>query len=357
MGYNTACVRKVAGGFVSYKLQYEKTKPIRGHKDKIRPLGSRQHHIMADIHMPDDNTVHLRYYGQTLVEWRSDNTYSVFAPKYYSAYTPDNIHNFLPDTSQNFEWSDGRMFYCTDHTRREMYEIPRYVGRLDFQYVGGKSFLLTAPVAYNIRAKRGKVKEYMQRYEGFLSWAQVVLAVTDTFDSKEVSPSFEKFASELGFFTAEEYRASNEQKLSVQERDDLWDERYARDAIPFGYGYNDWRRGVGFHPMACKKAQSMLDRGDPEEWVQMLHIIASQAGSHVWNSQSSARKITMQDMLDWMKSFVSYMHRDQVFDRVRLPKGAKPSRTNTKFFKENHFVPRKLRQVVDSSNVKSVAQF
>jgi len=46
-----------------------------------------------------------------------------------------------------------------------------------------------------------------------------------------------------------------------------------------------------------------------------------------------------------------------VFDRVRLPKGAKPSRTNTKFFKENHFVPRKLRQVVDSSNVKSVAQF
>jgi len=249
------------------------------------------------------------------------------------------------------------MFYCTDHTRREMYEIPRYVGRLDFQYVGGKSFLLTAPVAYNIRAKRGKVKEYMQRYEGFLSWAQVVLAVTDTFDSKEVSPSFEKFASELGFFTAEEYRASNEQKLSVQERDDLWDERYARDAIPFGYGYNDWRRGVGFHPMACKKAQSMLDRGDPEEWVQMLHIIASQAGSHVWNSQSSARKITMQDMLDWMKSFVSYMHRDQVFDRVRLPKGAKPSRTNTKFFKENHFVPRKLRQVVDSSNVKSVAQF
>jgi len=47
MGYNTACVRKVAGGFVAYKLQYEKTKPIRGHKDKIRPLGSRQHHIMT----------------------------------------------------------------------------------------------------------------------------------------------------------------------------------------------------------------------------------------------------------------------------------------------------------------------
>ena len=352
MGYNTADVRKVAGGFVAYKLQYDNTKPIRGNKDKIRPLGSRQHHIMADIHMPDDNTVHLRYYGKTLVEWRSDNTYSVFAPKYYSAYTPDNIHNFLPDTGQNFEWNDGRMFYCTDHTRKEMYEIPHNVGRLDFQYVGGKSFLLTAPVAYNIRAKRGKVQEYMQRYEGFLSWAQVVLAVTDTFDSKEVSPSFEKFATELGFFTAEEYRASNDQKLSAEERDDLWDERYARDAIPFGHGYNDWRRGVGFHPMACKKTQSMLDSSNPDEWVQVLHIIASQAGSHVWNSKYNSKKLTMQDMFGWMKSFVSYIHRDQVFDRVRLPKGTKPSRTNTKFFKENNFVPRKLRHGVDKSNVK-----
>ena len=223
------------------------------------------------------------------------------------------------------------------------------LGRLDFQFVGGKSFLLNAPVAYNVRAKRGKLNEYMQRYEGFLSWAQVVLAVTDTFDSNEFGPSFEKFAFELGFFSVEEYRKFDQQKLSTAERDDIWDEYYGRDAIPFGYGYNDWRRGVGFHPVACNKAQSMLDRGDPEEWVQMLHIIANQAGSRVWNSHKNAKKLTMQDTLGWMKSFVSYMHRDGVFDRVRLPKGAKPTRTNTKFFKENHFVPRKLRQSVDKS--------
>ena len=351
MGYNTADVRKVAGGFVAYKLQYEKTKPIRGHKDKIRPLGSRRHHIMADIHMPDDNTVQLRYYGQTLVEWRSDNTYSVFAPRYYSAYTPDNIHNFLPDTSQNFLWSEGRMFYCTDHTRKEVYEIPRHVGRLDFQYVAGHSFLLTAPVAYNTRAKRGKVGEYMQRYEGFLSWAQVVLAVTDTFTNSETEPSFDKFAVDLGFFSSEEYRKTDHQKLSEEERGELWDERYARDAIPFGYGYNDWRRGVGFHPMACNRAQAMIDRGDPNEWVQLLHIIANQAGAHMWASGGS-RKLTIVNVVDWMKEFVSYLHRDQVFERVRLPKGTKPSRTNIKFFRENSFVPRKLRQSVDKSNVK-----
>jgi hypothetical protein len=348
MGYNTANVRKVAGGFVAYKLQHDNTKPIRGHKDKIRPLGSRQHHHMADIHMPDDNTVQLRYYGQTLVEWRSDNTYSVFAPKYYSAYTPDNIHNFLPDVSQNFLWSDGRMFYCVNHTRTEMYEIPRHTGRLDFQYTDGKSFLLNAPVAYNTRARRGKVNEYMQRYEAFLSWAQVVLAVTDTFDYDEVSLSFNKFATDLGFFSAEEYNILNVQKLSTQEREELWDERYARDAIPFGYGYNDWRRGVGFHPPACKKAQSMIDRGDPDEWVQLLHIIVNQAGSYSYSTKN-AKKLNIVNTFDWMKLFVSYLHRDQVFERVRLPKGTKPSRTNTKFFRENHFVPRKLRQVVEKS--------
>lgn len=348
MGYNTADVRKVAGGFVAYKLQHDKTKPIRGHKDKIRPLGSRHHHPMADIHMPDDSTVQLRYYGQTLVEWRSDNTYSVFAPKYYSAYTPDNIHNFLPDVSQNFLWSEGRLFYCVNHTRTEMYEIPRHVGRLDFQYVDGKSFLLTAPVAYNTRAKRGKVNEYMQRYEGFLSWAQVVLAVTDTFTNSETEPSFDKFATDLGFFSAEEYRKTDHQKLSEEERSELWDERYARDAIPFGYGYNDWRRGVGFHPMACNRAQAMIDKGDPNEWVQLLHIIANQAGGHMWASGGS-RKLTIVNVVDWMKEFVSYLHRDQVFERVRLPKGTKPSRTNIKFFRENPFVPRKFRQFVDKS--------
>jgi hypothetical protein len=351
MGYNTADVRKVAGGFVAYKLQHDNTKPIRGNTKNIRPLGSRRHHIMADIHMPDDNTVQLRYYGQTLVEWRSDNTYSVFAPKYYSAYTPDNIHNFLPDTSQNFLWSEGRMFYCTNHQRKEVYEIPRHIGRLDFQYVDGRSFLLNAPVAYNIRAKRGKLTQVMSRYEGFLSWMQVVLAVTETFDTEAINPVVEKFVTDLGFISAEEYTRSNTQQMTQEERDAHWDERYARDALPFGYGYNDWRRGVGFHAVACDQLRVMMAGDDPHKWVEVIHIMASQAGRYTW-SPKTARKVKPEEALDWLKELMSYLHRDEVFDRIRLPKGAKPSRTNAKFFKENPFVPRKLRHGVDESNVK-----
>ena len=91
MGWNTAGVHRLAS-FKAAKLWHDKTKPIRRNKDNVRPLGSRRHHIMASIAMPDENTVRLEYYGTTLVEWRSDNTYSVFAPKYYTAFVPDNIY-------------------------------------------------------------------------------------------------------------------------------------------------------------------------------------------------------------------------------------------------------------------------
>jgi hypothetical protein len=344
MGWNTAEVHRLAG-FEAVKSWHDRKKPIRGNKDNIRPLGSRRHHVMADIHMPDENTVHLRYYGQTLVEWRSDNTYSVFAPKYYSAYTPDNIHNFLPLLGQGFMWDRGRMFYAD---AKEVYELPRHGGRLDFQFVDGRSFILNAPVAYNTRAKRNKINQILPKYEAFMSWAQVVLAVTHNFSDEEITPHFDRFASSLGFFSSEEYQKTDHSKLSQQERDDIWEERYARDALPFGHGYNDWRRSAGFNPAACEKVQQMILGDDPDDWVQLLHIIANQAGKFTWSPQAGKR-LDANSTFGWIKMLLSYLHRDEIFDRVRLPKGAKPSRTNTKFFNESLFVPRKLRQAVDKS--------
>lgn len=346
MGWNTANVHRLAG-FEAAKVWHDRTKPIRGNKHNIRPLGSRRHHHMADIHMPDDNTVQLRYWGQTLVEWHSDNTYSVFPPKYYSAFTPDNIHNFLPSSGQGFKWDRGRMFYAD---AKEVFELPRQGGRLDFQFVDGRSFLLNAPVAYNIRAKRGKLKQVMSRYDAFLSWAQVVLAVTDTFSTEETDPSFDRFSSSLGYLTAMQYQKIwNNKEMSQEERDEMWEERYAREALPFGYGYNDWRRGAGFNAPACERVREMLVGGNPEDWVDVLHISASQAGKWVW-AQPSGRRFSADACIDWFKKLVTYLHRDEMFDRVRLPKGAMPSRTNTRYFRESNFVPRKLRQSVEKSN-------
>ena len=345
MGWNTANVHRLAN-FEIAKTWYEKTKPIRGNKENVRPLGSRRHHIMASIAMPDANTVHLKFYGNTLVEWRSDNTYSVFSPKYYYAYTPDNTHNYLPLEWQNFHWDKGRMFYCTDNTRKEMYHLPRG-GRLDFQMVNGKSFLLNAPVAYNIRANRGVVKKLMPKYEAFLSWVQVVLAITPDFAVPEIEPSFEKYATSLGFTSDAEYKSNNFDKMTLEERDEYWNERYARDSIPFGVGRNN--RTVGFHPMACERLREMIEGGDPDDWVQVLHVIARRAGNGFWATQHAIKKLEVERAVEYITHLVTYLHRDEAFRLERLPKGSKPSLTNGKFFHDLDFVPRKLRQVVDSS--------
>ena len=350
MGYNTACVHRLAG-FKAVKTWHDRTKPIRGNKDNIRPLGSRRHHYMADIHMPNEDTVQLRYYGQTLVEWRSNNTYTVFPPKYYSAYTPDNIHNFLPNHGQGFLWDRGRMFYTN---AKEVYELPRLGGtRLEFQFVDGKSFLLNAPVAYNVRAKRNALQKIYPIYEGFMSWAQVVLAVTETFSTEEFEPSFDRFTSSLGFQTTKEYLEILSAKVVTPElREAVWDERYAREALPFGHGYNDWRRGAGFNKAACEKVRQMLLSPDPQNWVDVLHIAVAQAGTWTWSNKVNGRKFKTEACLNWVRTLLSYLHRDEVFDRVRLPKGTMPSRTNNKFFHDNQFTPRKLRHGVDESNVK-----
>jgi hypothetical protein len=347
MGWNTANVHRLAS-FEAAKLWHDRTKPIRGNKDNVRPLGSRRHHIMASIAMPDANTVHLKYYDNTLVEWRSDNTYSVFSPKYYTAFTPDNITYYLPLDSQNFHWDKGRLFYCTDSTRNEVYHLPRG-GRLDFQMVDGKSFLLNAPVAYNIRSNRGVVKKLMTKYEAFVSWMQVVLAVTPEFYMEELDPSFDKYVAELGFTSDAEYKAmsDNFSKLSVEERDAYWDERYARDAVPFGVGRHN--RAVGFYPQGCSHLMEMIDEGNPDDWVQVLHVIAKRAGHYNWSTKHAVRILDADKAIEFTKQLVTYLHRDEAFRLERLPKGSMPSLANGKFFHDLTFTPRNSRQVVDSS--------
>ena len=95
----------------------------------------------------------------------------------------------------------------------------------------------------------------------------------------------------------------------------------------------------------------MLLSPDPQNWVDVLHIAVAQAGTWTFNGKNG-RKFKTEACLNWVRTLLSYLHRDEVFDRVRLPKGAMPSRTNTKFFHDNQFTPRKHRHGVDESNVK-----
>ena len=87
----------ILSSFAEAKDWFVKTPPIRGHKDKVRPLGVRRYHQRGSIAMPDDATVALRYYNHTCVEWKHDNTFTVHYPKnYVTAFSVDDLCGFLP---------------------------------------------------------------------------------------------------------------------------------------------------------------------------------------------------------------------------------------------------------------------
>ena len=107
-GYNTASVPCLES-FEAAVQKFKSTTPIRGKQAKgAVPLGDRKKHNMASISMPDENTVHLNFYGHPLVVWRSDDTLEIRPPRYYSAYAVDNIQQFAP-VGIHFTWNRGRV--------------------------------------------------------------------------------------------------------------------------------------------------------------------------------------------------------------------------------------------------------
>jgi hypothetical protein len=215
--------------------------------------------------------------------------------------------------------------------------------------VGGKSFFLNAPVAYNVRVKRGVVNKLLPRYSDFLSWMQVVLAVTPVYEGEELSPSIDKFGESIGYMTTDEYAAMNTDFVTQAQREEYWEERYHRDALPFGYRNGGWDTRMGFNRDACLRLQSMILGNDPSDWVQALHIVVSKSGRYTW-SPRHGKKVSEEKAFEFVKFLITYLHRDEVFTLERLPKGTIPSKTNTQYYHDVNFVPRKRRQGVDKSN-------
>jgi hypothetical protein len=93
----------------------------------------------------------------------------------------------------------------------------------------------------------------------------------------------------------------------------------------------------------------MIFGGDPDDWVRVMHIITRRAGHYHWVTNHHHRKLNVEQAVEYVKQLVTYLHRDEAFRLERLPKGVMPTLTNGKYFHDLDFVPRKVRQVVDSS--------
>lgn len=321
MGYNTACVHRL-NSFVLAKNYYQSVKPIRGRVPEVRPLGDRRHDNMASIEMPDDNTVELLFYRKSFVRWHADNTFDVSCPTYYSAYAPDNCKFFLPGT-MSMRWKDCRMFLI--HDGKEYLMQPGDVFR--FAKTGEKYFFLNKPVAYNYRKIRGALPKVMAKYEPFLDWLRVVSAVTNAVDYDKGEYVRGRFYSEAGVVTPAQIQAELIKRQLDNPQYDY--SLHLLSSRIYAAPYNSYR-STGFSTTHCRVIDRWLTSEDPEDWVMAMELIATKYGEYSY--RQSKHILHFGKAITAIENIASHLHRNEVFERVRLPDGKRPSRTNEKYF-------------------------
>ena len=339
--YNTAGVPHITS-FAQAKQRYEQTKPIRGSAN-VRPLGVRRYHKMASISMPNADTVNLEYCGKPLVQWRSDNTYTVYRPVYASAYVPDNTSHYVPKGA--FGWKHGEICVVLDNTKQypKKYFFPDG-GKLEFQVAGNHHLLLNKPVAYATRANRNVAMKIMTKYQPFMDWLQVVAGVTRHIDMDEAQEACDRLRRLAGVPSEEAYEKEIRNYDPTVKYSDMWslfDERRNAGFLPFR-GANTRYAYTHFHRPSCAMLDAWLTDTNAENWVQAMYVIARHQGRHLhFRDAGGAYRNTktilpIDKAVEFLKALTSFLHRDEVFTRERLPDGQLPTKTNLNFFHEIH---------------------
>jgi len=326
------------GSFKDAVDWYEKIKPIRGNKDGTRPLGERRYHNAASITMPDPITVVLNYYGHRLVEWRSNDTFILHAPKYYSAFSGDQIIGFVP-RSMSFEWNKGRLFVQTDGkqielTRRQSLKfVPTektYKGYPIFEAAG-------APDAKVYRVKRGAADAItLRRFGAFLEWVMMTSTIAPCGTHEELTTSYKQFRTALGY-TDEFCKAQRDAVSGLG-----WDEADGRrghvmqaladvDYLPYSLN----RRGPIFHRASSELLAAWMSGNNPERWLDALNVIQEHVGVHkAWNHRDSVSRVDAGRVYTYVKSITAFLHRDEAFKVITIPAGTVPSKCNAEYFRE-----------------------
>jgi hypothetical protein len=323
---NTAGVRPLRS-FKEAKEFYDSVKPIRG-TDK-RPLGIRRHHRMADICMPNENTIELRYHDRSLTVWhREDNTFEVHMNGYLNAYVVDNLHGYLPQG--RFKWDKGRMFVTNVDIAGRSYQL-EFDRPLKFRDVNGegKQYIALNPVIeHNTRVKRKVMYDTMKRYMPFLDWLTVVSSANGYFAGTELKAAYDRFRRELNLPTEEEVH-QRLVKGNHEYGSKLWTERNHLSYLPFR-GSRDYGKYNFFYNEGCELLDELVISGDGEDWVYAMHIIACRAGVRQRNEANYALPVV--NAIDYLKNLTCFLYRDTVFERVEVGIGEIPSETNSNFF-------------------------
>lgn len=317
--------------FEQAKQWFQNTPPIRGHKDKVRPLGARRYHHRGSIDMPTDDQVVLKFYKAPFVTWKADNTFVVQHPAFMSAYCMDDLDGFLPP-GMTMLWRECRPilhFHTKDGPRGYVLEDNDV---FQFSVTGERTYELHNPkrVVKYTRRRGALAKLVNERYGAFLDWATVVSSVTKGIDSDESDVSMARLASEAGVPSNEDYKNFREKNERLYTSLNMWPDHRQSRMIPFPRMTRDsW-----FHTPSCEVIDSWLT-GDPENWIHVLNVGGSRSGWFVWQ----ARKFTlsMEMVHCFVNNIASHLFRNELFLEVELPDGEVPTRTNERYFTTRTF--------------------
>jgi hypothetical protein len=280
--YNTGGVT-MRDSFAAYVEKFKNTKPINSKQSKgVVPLGHRNKHHMANISMPDEDTVHLNFYGHPLVVWKPDDTLEIRPPRYYSAFAVDNIQQFAP-VGIHFGWNRGRL--VVQHEGNTYLLEDRKDRSLKFKQVSPRTYeLVDVPVEYAIRKKRGMEKKYLKDCEPFLDWMDLVKSIdnTPTDPAADIKVAMDVLYKELGLMSADEFdRWSQEWDKSGGSSatgKDRWSITRNREHLPHG-GKGQWRGDKkGFHTKGCEVLMNWITSPLNDNWTTALYVITQ--GNH-----------------------------------------------------------------------------
>ena len=335
---NTAGVPNL-NSFAQAKKCFEQSTPIRGNKDKVRPLGYRRYHYMASIEMPDADTVVLKYFGQPFVTWRSDDSFTITNSVYNSAYTAQHLMFFLPRVWRT-EWNETRM---TVTNKGKAWLMPH--GSV-FQFVkAGDDFeLVNKPVAHAIRKKRGADRKLMEKCAPFFDWLSVVLSIGDRITKTESDWAQDKLRTQSGLKSSDWYREQWRTKVSNRTHpDDVTTERAQQmqndyrmsDCVP---SYASYYRSLRvFNTVSCEKFMQWVEGDDAEYWVLAMNLIGERAGARRWADSEYQFILTVNQAANYVMEIARHVNRDTVFFTEQLPDGVVPSRNNSQYMNAHVF--------------------
>jgi len=329
MGYNTAGVI-MRDSFADYVQKFKGTHPIRSKQNSsVIPLGIRKKHYMASISMPDEDTIHLNFYGQPLVVWKSDDSLEIFPPRYYSAYAIDNIQQFAPLPIQ-FSWNRCRVVVRHGDNSYLLEEGKT----VKFKKVGLETYELVASTAeYAIRKKRGSEKKFVKECSKFLDWMELVQSI----DNKNPNPESEMqegmdaLLVELGLLTDSEFDKWCQTEEGRRDTN-TWEQNRLRKHVPHAM-QGLWRSTGGFHTEGCKLILNWITEPMSDKWVTALYIMMFNGGKRGYDRLDRIWTITLsrKEAEDYIAELVKHVHFERCFDRVPLGAGEIPTKQNVEY--------------------------